>query len=230
MRTYELPMSPISVQNPDNSKKITVTVKVSDSKTPYQPTGNFEHLPIYQKLIESSEFTKRPFDPKGVFKPEDIAEHFIRGPTLYNPNCIQYGSSHFNETDNVLVMLLKLGTKISGHKGLVHGGFISGLFDEILSEAFHTTVYKKRLHGFTASLKVDYRQPLPHNIPVAIGVRTIKTEGRKYFLKAELYDASVEVDDGHDSISGLLGRATLFAEAEALFIIPKDVWEKRLDQ
>lgn len=102
-----------------------------------------------------------------------------------------------------------MGPALCGHPGIVHGGLLATLLDEGLARTCFPALPNKV--GVTASLKIDYRVPCPANSYVVLKARTTKVEGRKAWVKGwiELL--------GEDDGTGLV-----LAEAEALFIEPKN--------
>jgi acyl-coenzyme A thioesterase PaaI-like protein len=127
----------------------------------------------------------------------------------------QGGDIHDNSAEVALVDL-SIGDHLNGHDGIVHGGIVSLLFDEAMGCGYN--VVQQSLNaanpqdGFTAMLKVNFRQPLLQNSQCVIRIFNNKAKsisgqrggsGRKIFLDAELtsYDGSI-----------------LYADAEALFI------------
>merc|ERR1711862_437587 len=60
---------------------------------------------------------------------------------------------------------VKLGENMCGHNGIVHGGCIATLIDELCGWTFHTNGHGK---GFTANLNINYRRPLPNNVTVLV--------------------------------------------------------------
>ena len=168
---------------------------------------------------------KRPFqNPKWL---DFYRNHFIRG-SLFNQDIISYAHSHYSTETKTLASLIKLQTRVCGHKDIVHGGLCAAIFDEILGEVFYCDAEGKYM-GFTASLTINYRSPMPANRLVIWLVKIVKREGRKVYLKGQVRDAvhSVEgasvVKKGNDDLFSHLidDNSVLYAEADALFIIPK---------
>ncbi|KAG9413146.1 hypothetical protein AC1031_016169 [Aphanomyces cochlioides] len=99
--------------------------------------------------------------------------------------------------------LIHFGEELCGHKGIVHGGCIATVFDELFGWTMYWTSDKV---GFTANLSVNYRKPLLAETSGIVHVEIDKLEGRKLYLKARLED-----NDG-----------VHYADATALFILPRD--------
>lgn len=90
------------------------------------------------------------------------------------------------------------GSYFLGAGGAAHGGTIMTVLDEILG--IQATVGGRSMTR-TAYLKVDFRSVVPINTPVRINTWTVRVEGRKRFLRGELWAGD-----------------TLCAEADALFV------------
>jgi acyl-coenzyme A thioesterase PaaI-like protein len=91
------------------------------------------------------------------------------------------------------------GAAYEGPPGHVHGGWIAATFDEALGFALLSP-------GFTASLTVTYRKPTPLHRPLRLSAWIESIDGRKRRLRGQC-----TLEDG-----------TLLAEAEGLFIAPRD--------
>lgn len=85
-----------------------------------------------------------------------------------------------------------------GSLGIMHGGFISLLLDEVMGK----TLSGMGIKAPTARLSVGFRRPVPIGEEISLVGRLIESTGRKFTLKSEIYNA-----DG-----------IVLAEAEALFI------------
>jgi acyl-coenzyme A thioesterase PaaI-like protein len=115
------------------------------------------------------------------------------------------------DTSTPLVLAhLKFGSKTNGHRGIVHGGIASLLFDDAFGFAYFFA--SGMMLGYTANLTVNYRNPLPENSEAVIRVFVKSVEGRKVHLVGRL-----ESEDGQ----------TLYSEASALYIIDRSL--RKLD-
>lgn len=137
-----------------------------------------------------------------------LSGHVIYG-TLLGNNLIEkyeiWKRRSLEEDGNIVLSFLTFGSSLNGHSGIVHGGILSLIFDDVFGlgyEALGVT------HAVTANLNVDYRAPVPQNSKVRIAVQLIGKEGRKLYWKAQMTSMDQE---------------TLYAEATSLYIIPKSV-------
>ena len=118
----------------------------------------------------------------------------------------------------IIVADVRVGKAMNGHKGLVHGGVISLLFDETFSfvhEAIPLEQIAKNQYTsngndsgetivVTANLNVTYKKTLPAASDIVIRVYHEKNEGRKIYLYARM-----ENRDG----------SMLYSDANVLFVV-----------
>lgn len=99
-----------------------------------------------------------------------------------------------------------------GYNGMIHGGIISTLMDEILA----WTLYARETWAVTAKLETKYRKPVEVGKPVRLIGKVVRDRGRVIELHGEIRSQS---DD------------TLLAEANATFMrVPDsqaDEWNQR---
>jgi acyl-coenzyme A thioesterase PaaI-like protein len=105
--------------------------------------------------------------------------------------------------DGGVVAETTLGLAYEGPPSFVHGGMSALLMDQMLGSAAGAA----GLWGMTAHLELDYRGPLPLEIPLVLRARVESHEGRKAF------------------ITGTVARAadpdTVLVEARGLFVMPR---------
>ena len=89
-----------------------------------------------------------------------------------------------------------------GAKGILHGGFISALFDEVMIHLAHTVISPGQ-DTPTASLAIRFYKPVPTGKKIILEAANIKKHSR--LIQAQ---ASIKFEDG-----------TLVARAEGKFII-----------
>lgn len=100
------------------------------------------------------------------------------------------------ETDRV-VAEVRLAEPVEGGTGLVHGGVIAGIYDELLAAA--NLMIKSG--GPTGTLTVLYRRPTPLYAPLRFEGWVEKTDAKKVYAK------------GHCLLAG-----DVLSEAEAIFV------------
>ena len=86
-----------------------------------------------------------------------------------------------------------------GPPGVVHGGWVATLLDQLLGHANAAA----GVGGFTAELTVHYRRPTPYGVPLVVRARNDSVNGRRVRASGEI------VADG-----------VVTAEASGLFLMP----------
>jgi acyl-coenzyme A thioesterase PaaI-like protein len=104
------------------------------------------------------------------------------------------------------IAVVRLGEKLCGHRGIVHGGATAAICDELFGWTAHHCAPGTPTRIFTANLSVNYLVPLPANTTVVVTTRLARVEGRKLFL-----ECVVESVDG----------ATRYASGTSLFIVAR---------
>lgn len=115
--------------------------------------------------------------------------------------CLKEGESNYSIT------FFHLGSQLSGHTGIVHGGLLATLLDELTCRLAFQNFHSKK--AVTANLNISYRKPCFVDNMVMIKCELIKKLGRKCWVKGSVYS----VQDGQD--------ITLLTECECLVIEPK---------
>mmetsp|Transcript_7009 Transcript_7009/g.15097 ORF Transcript_7009/g.15097 Transcript_7009/m.15097 type:complete len:264 (-) Transcript_7009:135-926(-) len=97
-----------------------------------------------------------------------------------------------------LVGYFDLGDEISGHPGLIHGGFTAALIDELCGWVSYFESKQQDPQGkfadkvFTAKLQIDYKRPMKEDRTYAMEVVVDKVvKGRKVYLKAYVRDQAM---------------------------------------
>ncbi|CAK4085697.1 unnamed protein product [Aphanomyces euteiches] len=99
------------------------------------------------------------------------------------------------------VAYIYFGAALCGGQGVVHGGCIATMFDELLGMTFVWTLGRG---GVTVTLTVNYRRRFKANQAGVFFLYLVKAEGRKGFFKGRLEDR-----DGN-----------VCADATGLFVTP----------
>lgn len=95
----------------------------------------------------------------------------------------------FLAEDGIVVCMAEVADTFEGPHGLLHGGIIATLLDEIMSKAV-------RSHGIVAMtrhMEVDYLWPVPSGRPIRMEARVTRNEGRKHWAEAKIMDAGESV-------------------------------------
>lgn len=129
---------------------------------------------------------------------------------------------YFNKNDgSEMVQIFYVGDSVSGHPGIVHGGFLATMLDEGLARCAFPAMQNKV--GVTANLTINYRRPTMAGQFLVLRARTTKVEGRKAWAEGwieSLEDAEEEGVVNGEVVEGVREKAKL-VEASALFIEPK---------
>jgi len=169
---------------------------------------------IKQQLsMDGMDFYYLKMNPDDMFEPSTLDSHAIFGPLL-GANLIErfnvYKRVNISQSteqpkrNEIAVVDIKLGTRLNGHSGVVHGGIISLLLDTALGFAYHICLYEDKENiAVTANLKIDFRAPFREGSEAVVRVYLDRIEGRKIFFSAVL-----ESKDG----------SVVYAEATSLFI------------
>ena len=87
--------------------------------------------------------------------------------------------------DGHVVSLPTVGDNFEGHPGYLHGGIIATLLDEAMSKAVRVLGNP----AMTRSMEVDYRRPVPSNVPIRIEGRVVRSEQHKHWAEASILNA-----------------------------------------
>ena len=100
-----------------------------------------------------------------------------------------------------------------GYPGVVHGGIIAAMLDEVAGRAAMTGKHEQ--FRYSAKLEIKYRKPAPTGEPLLVHGWVVEERGSRALAKADL-----RLEDG-----------TLLSEAEALLVnLPDSVDEDQLNE
>lgn len=91
--------------------------------------------------------------------------------------------------NDTIVSLITVPCAYDSHPGILHGGIISTLLDEVMSKAV-------RIHGkpsMTRTMEIEYLRPAPSGSPLRIEGRVTRNEGRKHWTDARVLNEAGEV-------------------------------------
>lgn len=80
-------------------------------------------------------------------------------------------------------------TFLSGSAGIMHGGFISLLLDEVSSKVL--SMLDKR--GLTRTLEVSFEKIVPLGKQIRLEARLLEQDGRKHIIEAKLLNSEGEI-------------------------------------
>lgn len=81
----------------------------------------------------------------------------------------------------------KIPEKYQGYPGIVHGGIVASILDEIAGRAFMGVGENPRFM-YTAKMQVRYRRNVPVDQPIRLVGRQIKDRGRMATAEGVVYD------------------------------------------
>ena len=84
--------------------------------------------------------------------------------------------------DGAVVSFPVVGENFEGHPGYLHGGIIATLLDEAMSKAVRALGQS----AMTRKMEVDYRRPVPSNVPIRIEGRVVRSELLKHWAEASI--------------------------------------------
>ena len=143
-------------------------------------------------------------------KPEH-QPYSLLGTTLRGPDTITEPYVFVDEASGSLLAFYRLGCRLAGHAGIVHGGIPAMILDECMGRACFPLLPEKI--AVTAKLELDYKAPIPVDSVIIVQVETKQVEGRKASVEARIQ----AVDSDRDLV-----------KAKGLFIQPK--WAGEMSQ
>lgn len=149
------------------------------------------------------------------------SSHVIFGHLLQQPNLLQgyeiYRRAHenatassdsgnaneTNESSPLVVAKVQFGNSLDGHPGIVHGGILALMLDDVMGFGFWALGVPMAV---TANLNINYRQPVMAGSEVKLNVYLTGQEGRKLYWKTQM----TSLDD-----------KVIYNEATSIYVIPK---------
>ncbi|KAG7093885.1 hypothetical protein E1B28_007524 [Marasmius oreades] len=101
------------------------------------------------------------------------------------------------------LFIIHVGRGLCGHDGIVHGGLLATLLDEMLARTAINNLPEKI--GVTAKLSVNYRAPTKADQFIVVRTELLDVQGRKADVKGRIEDLN----------------GTLLVEATATFVQPR---------
>lgn len=145
--------------------------------------------------------------------PEAIRAHNLTGGTLLGPGMIVVPPYSWNEDGGKsMVSIFYLGSDVTGHPGIVHGGLLATMLDEGLARCCFPALPNKV--GVTANLQINYKKPTKAGQFLVLRAQTTKQEGRKAWVEGWIEP----LEQGEGEEGEVKER---LVEASALFIEPR---------
>lgn len=206
-------------------------------------TNSYEELSKLQDAIVTSPVFTRYLDVYASHSSRNphsskITENIwpsLTGDTLVGPDKIRFRSNTLYVIDDKFLRkfgdiemlsdhennrsytFFHLGAKLSGHHGIVHGGLLATILDEITCRlAFQNFKSKK---GVTANLNINYKQPCYVDSYVMLKCEVIRKTGRKCWVRGQIYKVELKEEEVEHP-------ENLLTECEILVIEPR--WVEKL--
>lgn len=163
---------------------------------------------------------------KGMVERFDIYQRILCSTTSSSNDHLkqqQQRQQQQQQEREIIAVDIKIGNKLNGHEGIVHGGVISLLFDEAIGCACECLRLSHDnlllLPAMTAYLNIDYHLPLPGGTDAILRVyhnsNDIDIGRRKMNFFAKLESNNDKNNNSDES------RIIVYAEARSLFILMK---------
>ncbi|RDW76461.1 PaaI family thioesterase [Aspergillus mulundensis] len=193
--------------SPAPTDEETLTMFTPSDELSQKVEKHIQNHPLFVSLREDPAYVQsRPY----MKIPEKIRDRSLTAGTLSNSGGIVVPPTAFYNNDtNTLVTFFYLGSRVSGHPGIVHGGFLATLLDEGMGRCAFPVLPSKV--GVTANLNVDYRRPAMANSYFVMRAQVTKSEGRKAWVEARIETLPEEGQE-----------PDVLVEAKSLFIEPKN--------
>lgn len=196
--------------------------------------------PIFQ-YYENVNLNHSIANKKNALIEENIWPH-LTGHTLVGPDKINLRSrglyvidekflTEFEDIDelqpdqhNHSYTFFHLGSKLSGHTLIIHGGLLATILDELTCRlAFQSFESKK---GVTANLQLNYFKPCFVDSYVMLKCTLLDKKGRKCRVKGQVFLVDLKADlEGKPVPEFVEDKANLLTECICLVIEPKWVNE-----
>jgi uncharacterized protein (TIGR00369 family) len=208
-RYIQQPRYQLRIKRTDKNKYYNTCIRLSINSGDY--VMNNDVLFQFSTVLDPLQYHRMDVPTRGT-----ASTHAIYG-TLCGTGMIEEYQifkniqlNHTSENDGVpvtnneftVVAYVKLGRSLDGHEGVVHGGILALLIDDVLGfgyEAIGVTM------AFTANLNVNYLSPVMAESNLLVTATLTSQEGRKLFWKSKILNESNEVS----------------CEATSLYIIPR---------
>lgn len=148
-----------------------------------------ESYHVYKRLRNNNDETTATTDPT------DLSSSL--SPPPHDPN----------QNLEIVAAVVRIGASLDGHEGVVHGGILALLIDDVLGFGYEALGDVPM--AVTANLNINYMAPVPANTTILVLADLLRREGRKLYWEVRV----VSTD-----------RKTLYCNATSLFIIPRSVF------
>lgn len=191
------------------------SVTICEAKSNKEPTGEnlYKDAADLQQELSSSPLYERMNPPLRMLEDSHAVGQMLRPDMIEQYEIykrLDSAATSLNDPNasaNIVTAMLKFGDSLDGHPGVVHGGILALVLDDIFGFSYEAIGVPMAV---TANLNLDYRAPLPAGSNVLIQVQLDRRDNRKLFFKAEITSLNGDI---------------VYTEATCLYIIPRSVWE-----
>ena len=182
-----------------------------------QTEAALERYNVYTRVNYNGDDDDNDDDDYDTDTKEPTNEQNVSGTTTDQP-----------EPRELVVADIRIGSKLNGHDGIVHGGILALLIDDAMGYAFYSMGID---FAVTANLTVDYRAPVYQNKDVVLTVKLLKREGRKLYFQSQIktrkeIDIENDTDGGGNNHNDDDDDSILCVEATSLYIIPRQYYKE----
>ncbi|WFC98176.1 hypothetical protein MYAM1_000900 [Malassezia yamatoensis] len=114
------------------------------------------------------------------------------------------GAEHRGGREGDTIAFIHVGKNLCGYEGVVHGGLVATMFDEVLARAAFYAL--PSFVGVTAKLEINYRKPTYADRYLMLESHVTDSEGRKAFVAGDMREP---------------GSHAALATADAVFVEPR---------
>jgi acyl-coenzyme A thioesterase PaaI-like protein len=180
--------------------------------------------PYVVDLLSTGKYdVQHAYDQSDEHKQHSLTAGTLIGPDLiaHTPLSLSLKQHIIDETNqSELIVVYHLGSRLCGHKGIIHGGLLATLVDESFCRCGFPVLPNKL--GVTAKLDIQYLAPTPANSIVVIRAFTTSVEGRKVYIDGTLSQLPAPKD--YDLEKELV----VSVKAKVLLVEPR--WVSKLDK
>lgn len=173
-----------------------------ESATSRRETGD-DYFLLDRSLYERMDLPDRANVSTHVIYGALLKESLVEVYQVYkNTDTQQHG-------DEVVVAVVKLGHALDGHSGVVHGGILALLIDDVLGFGYEALDDSISL-AVTANLSINYTTPVPAGSLLWISAQLVSRQGRKLHWKIQ--------------VTSMTDRSVVYCQATSLYIIPRQLY------
>jgi uncharacterized protein (TIGR00369 family) len=142
-------------------------------------TSLYERMPLPDRALLSSHVVY------GQLLQKDLVESYTVYRLLFKEADTTAAAAAAPAPPNV-VAAISLGKSLNGHDGIVHGGILALLIDDVLGFGYVAVLDDDDTVAVTANLTIDFRTPCPESSDIVIAAYLLQRQGRKLVWKVRV--------------------------------------------